>query len=149
MTRKRKTKARQTPLEELAQKVTTKKAGSQFVFNPPGEASMSDAISQLIEPYKVDAPDFPAFRNLVTFACIAWNASELPADKQSEMICTVLAAKPSSDNDRLDMLGLITELMTRKKILFPNNSSMIIDFKVTDQGRDFHIAVASTLEKKK
>jgi hypothetical protein len=30
----------------------------------------------------------------------------------------------------------------------PNITRMIIEYKVTDQGDDFHIAIASTLDKK-
>jgi hypothetical protein len=44
------------------------------------------------------------------------------------------------------MLGLITELMDRKRKLFPHVSRMIMDYKVTERGNDFHIAIASTLE---
>ena len=46
------------------------------------------------------------------------------------------------------MLGLLLELMERKRKLFPDVSRVIIEHKVTDRGNDFHIAIASTMEKK-
>jgi hypothetical protein len=150
MTRKRKHQTNKAILEGFANKLTSKDANMKFKINPKGEISMSDAISELIEPFKDDAPDYNSFRNLITYGCIAWNAANLPVKEQDDLINKMLAAVPSySMEDRLELLGLIAELMDRKKKLFPDISRMIIDFKVTDQGGNFHIAVASTLEKGK
>ena len=148
MKRKRKNKSNEVILKDFAQKVTAKEEKAKFLLNPKGEVSMSDAVSQLIEPFKEDTTDYNGFRNLVTFGCIAWNASNLPIEEQDDLINKMLAAVPRTIEDRLELLGLITELMDRKKKLFPKVSRMIVDFKVTDQGKNFHIAVASTVEKK-
>ena len=115
-------------------------------INPKGEISISDAISQLIEPYKEDAPDYNSFRTLVTFACLAWNLSILPGKDHAKLIKEMLALAPANIEDRLDLLGLVTELMDRKKLLFPEVKRLIVEFKVTERGKDFHIAIASTLE---
>ena len=148
MKRKRKNKSNEAILKDFAQEVTAKKESAKFLLNPKGEISMSDAVSELIDPFKDDAPTYDAFLNLVTFGCIAWNASILPKEKQDEMINEMLVAVPRSFEDRLELLGLVTELMDRKKKLFPNVSRMIVDYKVTDQGNNFHIAIASTIDKK-
>ncbi len=147
MSRKRKTENSQALLKNFAQKVAAKSDGAKLQLNPQGEISMSDAISQLIQPYRDDAPSYGTFCNLVTFACIAWNASILPAEEQSGLIDTVLASTRNVE-DRLDTFGFLTELMDRKKRLFPDISRLIVDFKVTDQGNGFYIAVASASEKK-
>ena len=148
MSRKRKKKGVSPILKDLADKVTAKGKIEKFLFNPKGEISMSDAISQLIEPYKDDAPEFNSFNNLVTFACIAWNTSVLPEDQRNEALGKMVAVIPGRMKDRLDTLALLTELMERKRKLFPNITRMIMEHKVTDQGNNFHIAVASTLDKK-
>jgi hypothetical protein len=141
-------KDRQPILENFMQKVAAKAGdNAKYLVNPPGEISMSDAISQLIEPYKDDAPDYKAFRTLVTFGCTAWNASILPQDQRTEMLEKVLAALTAGKKDHAEMLEFVNELMDRKKRLFPHVTRMIVDFKVTDRGDDFHIAVASTLSK--
>ena len=146
MSRKKSTKDRQDPLKDFAQGFT-RQPGAKLLLNPQGEISMSDAIWKLIEPYKHDAPTYGAFRTLVTFACTAWNASILPADKQSDLIDKILSATSTkTTEDRLDIFALITALMERKKRLFPDVSRMILEFKVTDIGDGFHIAVASTME---
>jgi hypothetical protein len=109
---------------------------------------MSDAISKIIEPYTNDAPDYNSFNNLVTFACLAWNTSILPEAQRNEALGKMVDVIPGKMEDRLDTLALLTELMERKRKLFPNITRMIMEYKVTDQGNDFHIAIASTLEKK-
>jgi hypothetical protein len=148
MSRKR-TKKRVSPmLKDLADKVTAEGRIKEFLFNPKGEISMSDAISQLIEPYKADAPDYNSLRNLVTFACIAWNTSILPEEQRTEALDKMLEIIPGKIKDRLETFALLTELIERKRKLFPNISRAIIEHKVTDEGGNFHIAIASTLEKK-
>ena len=109
---------------------------------------MSDAISRLIEPYRNDAPDFTSFRTLVTFACLAWNLTILPPKDRENMMKEMIGLAPANVGDRLDMLGLVTELMERKRMLFPEVKRMIVEHRVTDRGRDFHIAIASTLGEK-
>ena len=148
MSRKRKKKGVSPILKDLADKVTAEGKIEKFLFNPKGEISMSDAILQLIKPYRDDAPDYNSFNNLVTIACIAWNTSNLPEKTRDEAINKMLAVIPGRTEDRLEMLGLITELMDRKRKLFPNVLRIIMEHKVTDQGNNFHIAVASTMEKK-
>lgn len=135
------------PLDKFMQKVVAKNKGMKYVVNPEGEISLSDAISKIIEPYRKDAPDAKAFRNLVAFACIAWNASLFPVEKRDEMMEEMLTKIPLKGEDRAQALGLLNALMKRKQKLFPQVTRMIIEYKVTDLGNDFHIAVASTLEK--
>ncbi|MCI0611299.1 MAG: hypothetical protein L0Z71_19850 [Anaerolineae bacterium] len=148
MSRKRKKKGVSPILKDLADKVTAEGKIEKFLFNPKGEISMSDAISQLIKPYRDDAPDYNSFNNLVTFACIAWNTSILPEEKRDEALAKMVDVIPGRMEDRFDTLALLTELMERKRKLFPDITRMIMEYKVTDQGNNFHIAIASTLEKK-
>jgi len=135
-------------LETFVQKVTAKAGdNAKYLVNPKGEISMSDAISHIIEPYRNDAPDYHSFSTLVTFACTAWNASVLPDAERDEMLNLMLNALPARKRDRGEALGLVKEFMNRKKALYPDITRLIVDFKVTDLGDDFHIAVASTLQK--
>jgi hypothetical protein len=144
----RKRRKQKAIFDDLANRVTSKRQDVKIIMNPNGEISMSDAISKLIEPYQDDDYDYETSRKLVTFACVAWNASILPKEMRDEMIGRLLDSVAPNDKYRSELLGLITALMARKRNLFPAISRMIVDFKVTDLGNDFHIAVASTLEKK-
>lgn len=64
-------KNKQPILESFRQEVAAKRGDAKYLVNPSGEISMSDAISQLIEPFREDVPDYNSFRTLVTFACTA------------------------------------------------------------------------------
>lgn len=146
MTKKRKRQTNRAILEDFSKEISSENTNMKLIINPDDEMSMSDAISELIEPFKKDTFDYNSFRNLITYGCLAWNAANLPVKEQDDVINKILATVHSNIQDRLELLGLMTELIDRKKKIFPNGSRMIIDFKVTEQGRDFHIAVASTLE---
>ena len=107
---------------------------------------MSDAITQIIKPYTDDAPDFRSMQNLVTYACAAWNIS-ISSDDEEKSVNALFAMLPIKKKDREETLALLHALIERKRKLFPDVTRKIVDFKVTDRGDDFHIAVASTLPK--
>jgi hypothetical protein len=58
----------------------------------------------------------------------------------------MLALARVNIRDHLDMLGLVTELMERKKMLFPGFKRMIIQHETTELGKGFYMAIASTSE---
>jgi hypothetical protein len=148
MARKRKHKGDSGLLHDFANQLMAEKESGKYLFNPKGQISMSDAISELIEPFREDAPDYNSFSNLVTFACIAWNTSILPEEQRDEALGKMVDLIPGDIEDRLETLNLLGELMERKRKFFPNVSRTIVEHKVTDRGDDFHIAIASTLENK-
>ena len=133
-------------LKNLMREVKAKTGFTQTLVNPEGELSISDAISKIIAPYRDTAQDYESFHKLVTIACAAWNASILPADKRESMLADMRNLMPDQ-RSREDFTEIVKELMKRKNKLYPKVDRMIVQFKVTDRGNDFHIAVASTLKK--
>jgi hypothetical protein len=133
-------------LQKIVRQVKAKTGFTKTMINPEGELSISDAISNIIAPYRDTAPDYQAFNKLVMVACTAWNASILPAEKREEMLTDMRKTMPDQQS-REDFTEIIKDLMKRKKKLSPNVDRMIVEFKVTDRGDDFHIAIASTLKK--
>lgn len=133
-------------LQKMMRQVQSKTGFTKTMINPEGELSISDAISNIIAPYRDTAPDYQAFKKLVMVACAAWNASILPAQKREEMLADMRKAMPDQQS-REDFTEIIKDLMKRKKKLYPHVDRMIVEFKVTDRGDDFHIAIASTLKK--
>lgn len=148
MPRKKQKHANKSTLENFTSEIMSEHKDIKFLMNPKGEISMSDAISQLIEPFKDDAPDYNSFSELVAMGCIAWNNSILSESQRNEALGEMLDIIPGKMEDRLEILNLLGELVERKRKLFPDVSRMIVEHKVTDRGRDFHIAIASTMEKK-
>jgi hypothetical protein len=147
MAKKKKQVADHSLMQEFEKQVKTKHKEMKFLLNTNGEINMSDAIMRLIEPFKDDAADYEDFRGLVTLACIAWNTSLFSEEKREKILGEMMDVYKGSIEDQVDTFNLISELMERKRKLFPNISRMIVEHKVTDRGGDLHIAVASTLEK--
>jgi hypothetical protein len=134
-------------LQNLMRDVKAKTGFTKTLVNPEGEISISDAIAKIIAPYRDTAQDYESFHKLVTVACTAWNASILPIAKRENMLADMLKLMPDQQS-REDFTEIVKELMKRKNRLYPNVNRMIVQFKVTDRGNDFHIAVASTMENK-
>ena len=134
-------------LKKLMRDVKAKTGFTKTLVNPEGELSISDAISEIIEPYRGVAQGYESFHKLVTVACAAWNATILPADKRESMLADMRNAMPDQQS-REDFTAIVKELMKRKKMLYPNVNRMIVQFKVTNRKNDFHIAIASTMENK-
>lgn len=135
-------------LKNLMRKVKAQTGFTETIINPEGEVSISDAISKMIAPYRDAAPHYDSFKKLVASACAAWNATLLPAAERESMLADMrnLMSDPQS---REDFTAMVTELMQRKKKLYPKVNRMIVQYKVTNQRNDYHIAIASTLEKKR
>ncbi len=144
---KNKKNKNQTPLEILAQETLKETPAKKIILNPPGEISISDAISQIIAPYRDTAQNYDSFKKLVTMACAAWNVSILPAQEADRQLKDLLAALSPDPGARKDFLEIINLFIVRKKKLFPHVTRMVVKFKVTDRGDDFHIAITSTLAK--
>jgi hypothetical protein len=121
-------------LKNLMREVKAKTPFTKTLVNPEGEISISDAISQIIEPYRDTANDHDAFKKLV------------PADEREKMLADMRKLMPDQES-REDFTEIVKELMKRKNKFYPDVDRMIVQFKVTDRGDDFHIAVASTLKK--
>ena len=134
-------------LQKLIREVKAKTGFTETLINPEGELSISDAISHIIAPYRNTAPTYDAFEKLVAVACTAWNASIMPATEREKMLAEMRNLMPDQES-REDFTAIITELMKRKKKLYPKVNRMIVEYKVTNRKNDFHIAIASTLDTK-
>jgi hypothetical protein len=98
-----------------------------------------------MEPYLDSAETLNAYRSLAGIAAIAWNNSLLPPKEQvkpSELIDKL----DMPEEDLLTMEELLTTMMKRKKVLFPDVERFIVSHEVTGTGRgNWHLSVASTL----
>jgi hypothetical protein len=148
MPRKRHKKKKSSTLQDLMQEMQANKGlkGFKTLINPPGEIKMSDAITELLKPYSDLGDDLSSHTNLVALACVAWNIANMPEKERFREIQHALNQLPDTDSElRMDMTGFMAELIERKELLFPDNQRYIVDFKVTEAKKDYHIAIASTL----
>jgi len=147
--RRRKRQSKQKRFENLKKKLEQGPfREDKIVIEPSGEVKMSEVLTDFVEPYFEFTETEEDYRKLLTLAVMAWNASFLPEKEQQEMIDRVFGEGIPTGTEELKagLKEIVNELIVRKKIYFSEYTRWIIDFEVTDMGRDYHLAVASTLE---
>ena len=122
--------------------------GERILIEPSGEEKMSEVLTDFVEPYLEFADTDEAHRKLLTLAVMAWNASFLPEKEQQDMINRVLDAGIPTGAEELKagLNEIVNMLLVRKKMYFSEHTRKIIDYELTDTGRNYHLTVASTLE---
>jgi hypothetical protein len=147
--RKQRQKQKQKRLASLKKKLEQGPfRGQKIVIESGGEEKMSEVLKDFIEPYLEFADTEEAQRKLLTLAVMAWNASFLPEKEQQDMIDRVLDAGIPTANEELKtgLKDIVNMLIARKKVYYSEYTRKIIDFELTDRGRDYHLSVASTLK---
>ena len=74
-------------------------------------------------------------------------SSILPVARRESMLDDMRNLMPDRQS-RKYFTAIVNELMKRKNKLYPKVNRMIIQFKVTERGNDFHIVITSTIENK-
>lgn len=119
----------------------------KIVISPPGEAKMSEVLTDFVRPYRLEADTEEAYRNLLELAIIAWNTSLLSQPEQQEMVNRMLTEGfPKATKElKQEVKDILEELITRKYQYYSENKRFIVEFDLKDLGRDYHLSVASTL----
>ena len=122
--------------------------GHKVVVEPRGVAKMSEVLEAFVEPYLALADTEDAYGKLLMLAWVAWNASFLTEEEQSEMVDDITSeAMPSATREeREDFRELVSTLVERKRAHFSEYTRRIIDFELTDTGKDYHLSVVSTMQ---
>jgi len=107
---------------------------------------MSEVLALFIAPYTQSAPNYDAYRRLVAIAVIAWNASLLEKIERNKFLDEMRKAIPNDKTTQQDFTAIVEELIERKKRFFGNNHRNILNYKVVDTGRNYHLSVVSTQE---
>lgn len=78
---------------------------------------------------------------------MAWNASLLPKEEQQDMVDRIFdeGIPTATEELKTGLKEIVNKLIARKKAYFSKYTRTIIDFEVTDTGRGYRLAVASTL----
>jgi len=121
--------------------------GREVVIGPRGEVKMSDVLKDFVEPYRELADTEEAYRKLLTLAVTAWNASLLPEEEQEGMVDSILEGGLPEDDEELKagLKDIVNMLIERKQAHFSGNKRTIVDFELTDTGREYHLSVVSFL----
>ena len=109
--------------------------------NTPGK-KISDALVDLVLPYKDDAMTDEAYQTLLSLGILAWNLTLLAERERESMLADCIASCPQEERGMAR--NLIGELMARKQALFPNVKRYIVSFELSNIGDQYHINVVST-----
>jgi len=148
MSRRRRRKSRQNPLESLKQKVETemRQAGRELRIGPSTGEKMSEVLSEFIEPWIEAADTLQSYDKLIGTAIIAWNAALLPKDQRQKMLddmARTIAA--TADKQTLkDFQVIMADFIRRKERHFADHKRFIFSYEVKETKNGFHLAVAST-----
>lgn len=119
---------------------------AQFIHGPAG-AKMSDALTDLVEPYADMAEGKEAYSKLLHLGMIAWNTTLFPEAEQARMIQQLLDTMPGAGQEMTAGLRqMIADLMMRKKALYPDNRRMMVSLDLIDTGNGYRLTVASSVE---
>ena len=105
---------------------------------------MSEVLKAFAAPYREFADTEEALQRLLATAVVAWNTTLFPVQERKTHIEEVLEALPKEV--RADGRAIINEMMERKEKYFSEYKRMIIDYEVTDTGKDYQLTVISTAD---
>lgn len=145
---KRRKKQKQERFERLKRKLEHGPfRPDKLIIEPKGQVKMSKVLADFVEPYKKFADTEEAYRKLLTLAIIVWNASFLSEKDQQDKIQSVLDKGMPTGIEELkaSLKEIVYALLVRKKMYFSKYTRRIIDFELTDTGKEYRITVASTL----
>jgi hypothetical protein len=120
--------------------------GQQIVIRS-SEGKMSEVLLEFIEPFKKYATTMPAYERLIVLAILAWNAALLEGVERQELINKTdeIIIGQAGEEWRKDLDAILAMLIERKERYFADNKRRIIEYRLTDTGKNYHLAVVSTL----
>ena len=134
--------SREELLERLARTAQERFPNQELRPFQPGQEKMSDVLEEFLDPYIDDAENDDAYRKLIQFGVIAWNAALLEGDAQREAVEKMIEIAPASL--RRDLRNILLEMIERKQRHFSDNLRTILDYQLTDMGGQWHLSIVST-----
>jgi hypothetical protein len=149
MSRRRKRKGQgATAPEELKRELLAREPfeGQKVIFQSSGQ-KMSEVLLQFIEPFKKYATTTQAYEKLIVLAILASNAALLEGADRQNLInqATKIVLGQAGAEWKKDLDHILALLVKQKERYFADNKRRIIDYRLTDTGKNYHLAVVSTL----
>jgi len=109
------------------------------------DVSMSDALLEYAEPFMdvVYTDDKEEYERAIMMAMLLWNAAILQEEGNDDSANRLLEPLMEDTESK----GVVEYMLRRKREMFPDVNRFILDYEVTDRGNDFHLSVASTMQK--
>jgi hypothetical protein len=100
-----------------------------IIFDPPGQAKMSEALHALVEPEWNECADEAAVRKLLTLGQAAWNAALIKGAARTALLEKLSQTFPIEVRESFRQV--IEPLIRRKEELFPHIQRPILSYEVT------------------
>ena len=126
---------------------------------PTEPLKVSEAITEIIEPFVEDVSDDRSWKTAIGMAVLTWNLAQAPEEEQEKLFGEMLedlnesviktaaeipgetAQAQASVRDYLEMTCRL--MLERKKLLFPDDTRLIREYKVVGEGQDLKLLVES------
>lgn len=118
----------------------------KVLIDPPDHEKMSAVILEFARPLLDFAKDDATYRNVISFAIVAWNFAVIREQSGPEALEEIMqeTAKPGSDKAIIESYRPFLEaLFQRKRELFPDNHRMILDYKLNQTRDNLNLNVLS------
>jgi len=106
---------------------------------------LSAVLLEFIEPYEKDAPTREAYEKLVAMAVISWNAAIESGARRKKYVRAMVQAivDMAGEEWRRDAENVIEMMIRRKERYFAEDKRYIVDYRVTETSKEYHLSVAS------
>ena len=135
---------RDSPEARLAARVVSRLENVAFRHpedRPPDLAPLSERLVTLMAPYRDEATTLHAYQALSAMAVLNWHLSSRPDSEHEHHIAR--AIRRANLPDPAIFRSIVTDLIQRKKRLFPDDSRLIAGHEVSLSPNGFHLVVAS------
>ena len=123
----------------------------QIVFTDTENPKLSTVLLEFIEPFNKDAPTREAYEKLITMAIIAWNAAILSGKERKSLVdvCINAIVESTGEEWRRDAEDTMFILIKHKEHYFPDDQRFIVDYRLDETDKEYHLVVASFVKKKR
>ena len=143
-------------IQKMEQRLT-KTTGENFkVVRDEKLASMSEALLEVAEPLmdNIEDGDRATYEKAIQMSIALWNVATMEESiiaSRKNIFRRIFDAfklrkllKPFMRDK--EIFDVARYLMNRKKQLYPNMNRYIIDYEITDKGKNYHLTVVSTVQ---
>lgn len=125
-------------------RLSDKLKSENLTLSPPIDSmpKISGCILELAQDLLEFAKNKSQRKKAVTAACVAWNIA-VSVDSEDSLQNGLNDFLASTDQDQDDFRKILLSLIMKKKLLFPDDMRLVVDFEVVDTKSYFSVNVAA------
>ncbi len=106
---------------------------------------ISEVFLEFIAPFRATNETQDIYEKLIVTGIVAWNAALVTGIKRQKMIDNAVQAivDQAGETWRKDAVAAIMLLLQHKERAFPADRRLIVDYRLTDTGAAYHLAMAA------